>query len=251
MELNTQAQQREVVVQGRSLPPIPASVYVFGLEFKFCQMIMERIIGLMFVIFIISSGCRMCGSDYDYCMPAIVDGGVQNAGPLYRAGSILNGVSDNCDNYFTDPDCAECNSNDSANFIEYRDTDRNIPDVRNNTFETYDDPISSSKGWQGTDTGTNIGIPKNAPNGNGNGNGNNNKNRQDDDLKFGTPSFDELFRITPPHPNISPKNNTPNTNPNTDPDNFTLDNLRQLDPTINDPNVKEVKIIKIENTPTR
>ncbi|MDR1478104.1 MAG: hypothetical protein LBJ00_04100 [Planctomycetaceae bacterium] len=26
MELNTQAQQREAVVQGRSLPPIPASV---------------------------------------------------------------------------------------------------------------------------------------------------------------------------------------------------------------------------------
>ncbi|MDR1479215.1 MAG: hypothetical protein LBJ00_09760 [Planctomycetaceae bacterium] len=27
MELNTQAQQREAVVQGRSLPPIPASVW--------------------------------------------------------------------------------------------------------------------------------------------------------------------------------------------------------------------------------
>jgi hypothetical protein len=27
MELNTEAQQHEAIVQGRSLPPIPASVY--------------------------------------------------------------------------------------------------------------------------------------------------------------------------------------------------------------------------------
>ncbi|MDR1478937.1 MAG: hypothetical protein LBJ00_08340 [Planctomycetaceae bacterium] len=33
-KLNTQAQQREAVVQGRCLPPIPASVYLFFADFK-------------------------------------------------------------------------------------------------------------------------------------------------------------------------------------------------------------------------
>ncbi|MDR1478054.1 MAG: hypothetical protein LBJ00_03845 [Planctomycetaceae bacterium] len=33
LKLNTQAQQREAVVQGRSLPPIPASVYAYIYSF--------------------------------------------------------------------------------------------------------------------------------------------------------------------------------------------------------------------------
>ncbi|MDR1053041.1 MAG: hypothetical protein LBL39_02605 [Planctomycetaceae bacterium] len=210
---------------------------------------MERLIAFVVVIFVVSAGCRMCGSDYDYCMPAIVDGGVQNASPLYRAGSILNGTSDNYDRYFTDPDCAECNSNNSSNFIDYNDIEDNIRTNPNNTPEAYDDTNSTSRGWQGTDSGTSIGIPRNTPNGNGNTNGN--ENKQKFEPKNGTPSLEDLMEMPSPRPTISPRNNTPNRNANTDPDNFTLDNLRKLDPSINDPDVKEVKIIKIENTPRR
>jgi hypothetical protein len=201
---------------------------------------MERLTVFILVVFIISSGCRMCGTDYDYCMPAIVDGGVQNAGALYRAGSILNGVPNNYEKYFCDPDCVDCKS-DSSFKIEYNDNgESNSVDLdKVNVTPTQDD--IKNNGWQGTDTGTNIGIPSTTlPN-----SGDNNNN-QKIDPEFKTPSLEELMKLTPPRTTKPPKNNTPKSD--TIPNNFTLDNLRQLDPSINDPDVQEIKILKIEDT---
>ncbi|MDR2346022.1 MAG: hypothetical protein LBE18_08140 [Planctomycetaceae bacterium] len=217
---------------------------------------------LLLTIFISSAGCRMCGTDYDYCMPAIVEGGVQNAGPLYRAGSILNGISGNyCnDKYFTDQNCNNCNSFNSNipfNFTE-DDNDNTIntekkyltspqkisPNVPDDLSET-----SNGNGWQGT----NIGIPKNPPPNNGNGD-NNNIPETFDQTPTVTPSLEELMKPTPPRPKTTPKNtpspNTPNFT-NSGMDNFTLENIRQLDPSVNNPDVYEVKIIKIEDTTSK
>ncbi|MDR1484506.1 MAG: hypothetical protein LBT09_06745 [Planctomycetaceae bacterium] len=221
---------------------------------------MGRLTVLMLLIFFVSSGCRMCGTDYDYCMPAVVDGGVRNGGALYRAGSILNGMSGNYDKYFTDPDCVNCEPDNSLNLIEYKDTGYNEVGRDNaagsgNTSATPEDS-TTSKGWQGTDSGTNIGIPTTLPPDNGNnGNNGNNNNKPKIDPEFTTPSLEELMKLTPPRPAKSPKNNTPPA-PHAPPanniqDNFTLDNLRQLDPSVNDPDVQEVKILKIEDTTLR
>lgn len=218
---------------------------------------------ILLTIFIVSCGCRMCGSEYDYCMSAIVNGKIQNAGPLYRAGSILNDMSENyCyDNYFADPDCIDCKSNNSFDEIEYNDVENNnfiTPNISNNSSDSSDSSTSSTnRGWQGTNSGTNIGIPTTPQQNNGNGNKNNNNNIPNkQDQNFRTPTLEELMKPTPPRPITSPKNtipfNTPQ-KPNTDiaPDNFTIENLRQLDPSVNDSDVQEVKIIKIEDTTLR
>jgi hypothetical protein len=205
---------------------------------------MKRLTVLVLAIFILSAGCRMCGSDYDYCMPAIVEGGVQNAGPLYRAGSILNGMSGNYDRYFVDQDCATCEPNNSLNFIEYNDTEtENLPNSNNTQTIQPDD----NKGWQGTGTGVEIGIPRTAPQNNGNNGNNGNINTPKTNRDYTTPSLEELMEMNPPKPIKTPQKN--NNTPNADviPDNFTLDNLRKLDPSVNDADVQEVKIIKVED----
>jgi hypothetical protein len=174
-------------------------------------------------------------------MPAaIIDGNVQNAGPLYRAGSILNGKTNYYDKYFIDSDCIDCNSGSSFNYLD--------GDEMNNSNTIPNNSSLTNNGWQ--EKKTDIGIPTTAPQNNGNNNNNQiqNQNQNDIDIdpRFQTPSLEELMKPTPPKPmtlpkNINQKKELPDSN------NFTLENLRQLDPTINDPNIKEVKIIRIED----
>jgi hypothetical protein len=165
----------------------------------------------------------MCGSNFDYCTPAIVSGGVQNGGPLYRAGSILNDSSSQYDNYFNDTiihdnDCVDC---DNSTDLEYEYQNRtNNTDYQENTTSPN---LPTNKGWQGTD----IGIPTNQPNQNYN------------------PETPKPTEITPPKPKTTPRTITPQINQNTN--EFTIENLKQLDPSINDPDIKEVRIINIED----
>lgn len=57
---------------------------------------MTRCFSFLFLFLILgSTGCRMCGSSYDYCMPAFLDrqDDYRGCDSLYRAGSIYQNVA--------------------------------------------------------------------------------------------------------------------------------------------------------------
>lgn len=89
------------------------------------------------------SGCRMCGSPDDYCIPAYIERDCDYRGcdTLYRAGSIFY---DNVDyRSVSDPDCNDCSMSNAGDWGKTKAVKpfRNIgvppkaPDANENGFE--------------------------------------------------------------------------------------------------------------------
>jgi hypothetical protein len=190
---------------------------------------------LILLITLISSsiGCRMCGTGYDYCVPAHTGRAEDYRGcdTLYRAGSIFNGNSEE----ITGNDGQIIRATNAGNFGITEPVNR----VRVNPSRL--EPRSSSP----------IGRPSLAPNPNGNNNNNNNNNNEEPENFI--PGIEDLLQNTPPIKPVRPTVNPPvtrQTSIETIPfsaqsgePTFTVEDLRRLDPSVTD-----IKILNIEDS---
>ncbi|MDR0609184.1 MAG: hypothetical protein LBG58_03665 [Planctomycetaceae bacterium] len=184
----------------------------------------------VFLIILISSsiGCRMCGTSYDYCVPAHTGRAEDYRGcdTLYRAGSIFNGDNER----IADSDGQIIRATNSGNFGV------TAPITRIHTTPSRLEPRSSSP----------IGRPSLAPTPNGNNNNNN-------DPENFIPEIKELLQDTTPVKPVIPTVNPPitrQTSIETIPfsaqsgePTFTVEDLRRLDPSVTD-----IKILNIKDS---
>jgi hypothetical protein len=185
---------------------------------------------LIALVTLISSsvGCRMCGTGYDYCMPAYIGRAEDYRGcdTLYRAGSIFSGTNEE----ISDSEGQLIRATNAGNFGVTVPVDR----VRLNPSRL--EPHSGSP----------IGRPSLAPSPNGNNN--------DDEPENFIPEIEELLRqdttpIKPTFPTINPPT-TRQTSIETIPfsaqsgePTFTVEDLRRLDPSVTD-----IKILNIQDS---
>lgn len=197
------------------------------------------------------TGCRMCGSPYDYCMPAYTQRSDDYRGcdPLYRAGSIFYANVDYADG-FDDPNCPECSKGNTGNFGKTRSIlgpRARQPERTPRTRTTTPPPP--------------IGIPLKAPVSNGNGTPDVPQRGNQD---YRLPTIEELLdetrpdrpfgpttpavpvtppsrRPVPPPVPSDPSESIPFTMQSGEPT-ISLDELRRLDPSITD-----VKILNIDD----
>lgn len=175
----------------------------------------------------------MCGSQFDYCMPAYTERGEDYRGcdPLYRAGSIFNSDKD-YSGYFNDPDCVDCNSGKTENAGHFGET---------RPLDERGFPVKSRH----SKSPTKLGIPPQTPNGNGNG------------MNYDVPTIEQLIEGTPMQETIplAPPPSQPIMEPQIIESmpfttqigvpRITAEELRRLD---SDPNVTEVKILNIDDS---
>jgi hypothetical protein len=184
----------------------------------------------VFSIILMSSsvGCRMCGTEYDYCMPAYTGRAEDYRGcdTLYRAGSVFNGNNEE----IADSDGQIIRATNAGNFGVTVPVDR----IRSNPSRL--EPRS----------GSTIGRPSLAPNPNGN-------NNNDEEPENFVPGIEDLLQNTTPIKPVRPTVNPPitrQTSIETIPfsaqpgePTFTVEDLRRLDPSVTD-----IKILNIEDS---
>ena len=167
--------------------------------------------------FVSLAGCRMCGSPYDYCIPAYTQRADDYRGcdVFYRAGSIFRSSDSRCDG--TDIDFIADRSMNSGNFGTTTPVDVKRPTPRTLEPRKMDRPA--------------IGIPP----------------------KSATPNgipFDQQIPILPDLPSPSPTvppgfsplpvdQNRTQSGPT-----ITVEELRRLDPTVTD-----IRILNVEDAP--
>ncbi len=202
---------------------------------------MTRILFLLvaFAALAVSFGCQMCGSQYDYCVPAYSDheGDYRGCDPMYRAGSIFNGNGEDS-SYFNDPDCKDCKSDGNVGLFG-----------KTTNIDKAKAPRKSL-----TTKGPGLGIPESQPLPDG--------SRQtgpeiDDSIPI--PTMEDLLKGIPSSEPMVPSPQ-PTQPPSTRPDaiesspfvpqtvepKITVEELRRLDPTVTD-----VKILNIDDSEFR
>ena len=181
----------------------------------------------------------MCGSPYDYCMPAYLNrtDDYRGCDPLYRSGSIFS-QSDCYRGYGDDDTLVEDRSLNAGNFGVTK-------------------PIDSTKPTLGPRRGSAIAKPPTEPVLNGNGFDTPTQGVEEL-LRDGIPGTPTPLSPTPLENNVVPPVQQPRTPtspvetpvqpmpfsmPNTDEPAITLEDLKRLDPTVTD-----FKIINIDDT---
>ncbi|MDR3197506.1 MAG: hypothetical protein LBU34_06500 [Planctomycetaceae bacterium] len=187
---------------------------------------MTRFFSVLPVFLIICSiGCRMCGTQYDYCTPAYT-GRVEDyrgCDPLYRAGSIFNCYG----NEIADEEGQIIRATNAGNF-----------GVTTPVNRAYSDPSRLEPRSE-----TPIGRPTLAPTPNGN---------NTDEPENTLPGIEDLIRetipvkpaipaVNPPVTRQVPVETIPFTAQSGEPT-FTIEDLRRLDPSVTD-----IKILNVED----
>lgn len=180
-----------------------------------------------FFLVICSVGCRMCGPQYDYCMPAYTGRTEDYRGcnPLYRAGSIFNCYGD----AIVDDEGQIIRATNAGNFGTI------TPMGRVHSVPSRLEPRSE----------TPIGKPSLAPTSNGNNNIEDPENTLpgiEDLLQERTPVKPAIPTVNPPITRQVPAETIPFSAQSGEPT-FTIEDLRRLDPSVTD-----IKILNIEDS---
>ncbi|MDR1141246.1 MAG: hypothetical protein LBL62_06105 [Planctomycetaceae bacterium] len=187
---------------------------------QFCSLI------FLFFLVIDSVGCRMCGTQYDYCMPAYTGRAEDYRGcdSLYRAGSIFNGYGEE----IADNEGQIIRATNAGNFGATIPVDR----FRSNSSRL--EPRS----------GTQIGRPQLAPT----PNGNNNTEEPENSIPGIEDLLQENIPVKPAIPTVHPPltrqavETIPFSAQSGEPT-FSIEDLRRLDPTVTD-----IKILNVEDS---
>ncbi|MDR0335734.1 MAG: hypothetical protein LBI18_01450 [Planctomycetaceae bacterium] len=185
---------------------------------------------LIFPVFCVinSVGCRMCGTQYDYCMPAYTGRTEDYRGcdSLYRAGSIFNCYGEEV----VDSEGQIIRATNAGNFGVTLPIDR----------------FRSSPSQLEPRSGTQIGKPQLPPTPNGNNDNNIEEQEQtipgiEDLLQNNTPIKPAIPTVRPPVTRQISAETVPFSAQSGEPT-FTIEDLRQLDPTVTD-----IKILNVED----
>lgn len=202
----------------------------------------RKIIPLFLAVFIalsvsISSGCRMCGSSFDACVPAYLqrENDYRGCDPLYRSGSIFYGNADYSDTS-GDLNCVDCSLTNAGMFGRTErigkgktpQTIRSMTQDRQNESNRKDlhvptiEDLIKGKPTEEPEAPSPFGVPESIP--------------------YETPMPNTLPNSLPQPPQTIPfSTNDPKV---TGGPQISVEELRRLDP---DPNITDIRILNVDD----